>query len=53
MKRTVTERVLALLMIFIIIGFIFTELVKVRIAANAWNQYQADFEWVKSKTSQI
>ena len=45
------KKIASLLTVLIIIGFVFTAVIKIWLAANAWDQYQKDFEWVKSNTN--
>jgi len=44
------KRILIILIVLIAIGFMFTSFVKISLAANAWNFYANDFEWVISNT---
>ena len=46
-----SKKFINILTILIVIGFIAAELLKILIAANAWEFYKADFEWVKSNTN--
>jgi hypothetical protein len=41
--------------VLIMVGFVFTSIVKVSYAANAWNKYSQDFDWVQmnSKSTAI
>ena len=51
MNKAKLKKIVSLLIIFVIIGFVFTAVIKIWLAANAWDQYQKDFEWVKSNTN--
>jgi|TARA_Y100000310_G_scaffold336415_1_gene420892 4-amino-4-deoxy-L-arabinose transferase-like glycosyltransferase len=46
------SKLFVILITLIIAGFIFTEFVKFGFAANQWNFYKEDFDWVKSNTPQ-
>jgi len=43
-------KMINLLTILVIIGFVFTSVIKTNLATNAWKFYQNDFDWVKSNT---
>ncbi len=45
-KKTAT-----VILILIMVGFVFTGFVKVTMAANSWDSYKEDFEWVKANTN--
>lgn len=45
------RKIISALFIVIICGFIFTEFVKITLAANEWDTYKKDFEWIKSNTN--
>jgi 4-amino-4-deoxy-L-arabinose transferase-like glycosyltransferase len=44
-------KIILVLTIMIISGFVFAETVKFKLAANSWDFYQEDFDWVKSNTN--
>lgn len=44
------KKIFLALALFTILGFIFAESVKITLAANSWNFYNEDFEWVKKNT---
>lgn len=45
------KKILILVIVMIIAGFIFTSLIKISLAAKSWNSYNDDFEWVNSNTA--
>ena len=44
------KKILLALFLIAVIGLVASETIKVNIAANAWDKYKADFEWIKSNT---
>ena len=44
-------KVLTILIIGVISGFAFSEIVKFKLATDSWNFYKDDFNWVKSNTN--
>ena len=44
------KKILSVLIVLIIAGFVLTSFVKINLAKNSWNFYNSDFEWVKSNT---
>jgi len=44
------RKILTLLIYLIMIGFVLTSFVKISLAANAWNFYNDDFEWIIENT---
>ncbi|MBN4049091.1 glycosyltransferase family 39 protein [archaeon AH-315-M20] len=44
-------KIILVLTIMIIGGFVFAETVKFKLAADSWDFYQEDFDWVKSSTN--
>ena len=49
-KNTKFKKIIKLLIILISVGFILIEAVKISLAANAWDFYEQDFEWVRLNT---
>lgn len=46
------KKLFSVLLVFVIIGLVSSEYIKTGIAANSWNKYNPDFEWVKSNTNE-
>ena len=44
------RKLINLVFILVIIGFVFTEFAKIRLASNAWGFYKEDFEWANANT---
>lgn len=42
---------ISIIIVLIILGLVSSEYFKTNIAANSWNKYSQDFDWVKSNTS--
>jgi len=42
------KKVAVLIFVLVIAGFVFSEFVKITLAANEWSFYDGDFEWVKN-----
>ena len=44
------KKITSAILVLIMMGFVFTGFVKVRIAADSWNSYNEDFDWIKVNT---
>lgn len=44
------RKLVNLVFILVVIGFVFAEFAKMRLAADAWEFYSTDFDWVKTNT---
>lgn len=44
------EKIILIILAIIIIGFVFTSFIRINLAANQWNLFEDDFEWVKQNT---
>lgn len=44
------KKIILLVFILVVSGFIFTEFVKITLAAREWNFYEQDFKWILSNT---
>lgn len=44
------KKIILLVFILVVSGFIFTEFAKITLAAREWNFYEEDFEWVRANT---
>jgi len=44
------KKVIMIFLVLIMVGFVFTEYLKLTLAANEWEFYEGDFEWVRSNT---
>jgi len=51
-KKTKYKKIIFSLLTLIICGFVLTEFIKITLAANEWNFYEKDFEWVKLNTEE-
>lgn len=49
-KKIHHEKIIFTLLVIIILGFTSIEFAKIHLAANQWNFYQDDFDWVKQNT---
>lgn len=51
-KNMAFRKMMFLLLAAVIIGFAFTEFVKIKFSADSWNFYNDDFEWARKNTKQ-
>lgn len=47
-KCKIAGKVILILLIAIVCGFVLAEVIKFKLASNAWNVYKEDFDWVKA-----
>jgi len=45
------KKIVSVIFILIISGFVFAEFTKITLSAREWNLYSQDFEWIKSNTN--
>ena len=50
LKKFNFKNFIQIILILIIFGLIFTETIKISLAAQQWNSYKKDFEWVRENT---
>ncbi|MEK6945976.1 MAG: glycosyltransferase family 39 protein [Nanoarchaeota archaeon] len=44
-------KLFSIVLVFVVIGLVSSEYIKIDIAVDYWNRYNPDFDWVKSNTS--
>ncbi len=49
-KYKKAHRIILILTILVILGFVLSEAIKFRIASDAWKAYDGDFKWIKENT---
>jgi len=51
LKKPKVGKFLMGLIILVVVGFVFSEVVKFSLASKSWDSYNEDFEWVKANTN--
>jgi len=46
------KKIIVLVFVLVMAGFVFSEFVKITLAANEWNFYEDDFEWIKNNVDE-